>query len=120
MARVKFDFDGAQVRKNLQTMPRRFEIAMTGLNDYWATSATEFMKTNARWTDRTAAARTSLNATPVHRAGSPHWAINLAHGVRYGFWLEVAHGRKYEILQTTMRVIGRAYFQSVQRVLANM
>jgi len=120
MARVKFTFESREVKRNLELLPIKIERVITGANLYWANYSVGYMKTTARWTDRTGAARVSLHALANHTPGSNTWEIVLAHGVRYGFWLEVAHGRKYEILQTSQRVIGHMYLRSLEGLLGRI
>jgi hypothetical protein len=58
-------------------------------------------KANAPWTDRTGAARQRLK-------GNAYWenanivTAAIMHQVDYGIWLELAHQRKYAILEKAL------------------
>lgn len=75
-----------------------------------------WMKVNAPWTDRSAAARQSLN-TSVEQMGQDMVRITLAHGVSYGIWLELAHSGSYQILGTALDHWGPIIWADVQRLL---
>lgn len=70
------------------------------LEDY-ARRVTAWMRSNARWRDRTGRARATLNATAVlenrggGRAGHSEWQFMLWYGVSYGKWLESHRGAAY-------------------------
>lgn len=55
-----------------------------------------YAKVNAPWTNRTGAARASL--TGVSSVAGASGEITISHGVDYGIWLEVAHGRVWGII----------------------
>lgn len=60
-----------------------------------------FAKTNAPWTNRTGAARATLAGQSTVAGASGE--ITISHGVDYGIWLEVAHGRRYGIIPQTVQ-----------------
>lgn len=66
-----------------------------------ATKMETWAKQNAPWTDRTGQARQRLT-------GQAYWenpnivVAAIAHQVDYGIWLELAHQRKYAILEKTL------------------
>lgn len=60
-----------------------------------------YAKVSAPWTNRTGAARAGLSGKSSVRNASG--AITLSHGVDYGIWLELAHGRRYAILPQTLQ-----------------
>lgn len=70
---------------------------------YWATKAITYMRTNARWTDRTTAARNGLVAIPEEQNDGA--SLHLIHSVPYGIWLEVRWSGKYAIIGPTRNVI---------------
>lgn len=75
--------------------------------EYYATMATSQMKQNARWTDRTSAARNGL----IAKAGKT--TINFYHAVPYGIWLEVRWSGKYAIVGPTRDAIAPAVLRTV-------
>lgn len=66
-----------------------------------ATKMETWAKQNAPWTDRTGQARQRLT-------GQAYWenpnivVAAIAHQVDYGIWLELAHQRKYAILEKAL------------------
>jgi len=120
MAKIKFESDSREVRNNLKNFKRRLEIVVTGQIDYHAALGTGYMKVNAPWTDRTSAARTSLHATPIHAPGSSLWEIVFAHGVKYGFWLEVAHSGRYRIIIPATLNIGHQFMRNLEGSLGKI
>lgn len=62
------------------------------------------MRKNAPWTDRTGHARQSLTGT-AYRENPKTITIKLAHGsnVPYGIYLELAHEKKYAIIDPTIQ-----------------
>lgn len=64
----------------------------------------DYMKTHAKWNDRTGNARRNLSATVEESFDAIR--IALAHGVDYGFWLEYAMRMNYAILEPTARLKG--------------
>lgn len=64
-----------------------------------------YMKNNRPWTDRTGDAKKFLKGSYAMPSESVH-RIELAHGVEYGIWLELAHGRNYAIIGPTINAKG--------------
>lgn len=79
------------------------------------------MKSNAPWTDRTAHARQSLTAF-AYKEKPDTVTIKLTHGatVPYGIYLELAHEKKYAIIQPTIRNNQYTILQSFQYLLDNI
>lgn len=94
--RIKAD----EVLDVLTNAPSKSQVAIKMYAQEGAKKFENYAKTHRRWTDRTGRARASLTGwvetlTNVTR-------INISHGVDYGIWLELAHERKYAILQETV------------------
>lgn len=64
-----------------------------------------YMKTHRKWTDRTGDAKKFLKGSYAMPSENVH-RIELAHGVNYGIWLELAHYRKYAIVKPTIDAKG--------------
>jgi hypothetical protein len=75
-----------------------------------------YMKRSAPWHDRTGAARGSLNAHSEHSATTD--TLILAHGVEYGFWLEVIEGGEYSIVIPATPVAGDELMQTLNKLFA--
>lgn len=94
--RIKAD----DVLRVLAKAPSKAEVAIKMYAQEGAKKFENYAKTHRRWTDRTGMARIRLtgwvetlpNVTRIH----------ISHGVDYGIWLELAHDRKYAILQETV------------------
>lgn len=82
--------------KNFDTRARR---AIKATLDYQAAKSETWMRTNARWTDRTTNARNGLFATVDATIGHDTWLLVLSHSVSYGIWLEVSNNGKYAIVR---------------------
>ena len=62
----------------------------------------KYAKENRPWTDRTSRARQGL--TGYVETTVSGFKIVIAHTVDYGLWLELAHEKKYAILEPTVRL----------------
>lgn len=101
----KLDYSSSSLSKNLDKMGVKLGAVILM---YAATKASELqskMKVNRPWTDRTNMAKVLLNAK-VSQPDSNTVRITLAHGVNYGLWLELAHGKNYAIIEPTIKEEG--------------
>jgi len=118
MARIKIDYDDKRLRKNTQKFDATLKRNVAAVVDRHAAVTTGWLKQNARWTDRTGAARSGLVAIP--NSGNNYEEIFMAYSVNYGIWLEVAHDRKYAIITPAMRIMGQELIKSLQYLLDRM
>lgn len=98
-------WDGSNLLKGLKKVEHEFSdrdfSAMTMLLQTAATKMETWAKQNAPWTDRSGAARQRLK-------GEVFWenknlvSVAIMHQVDYGIWLELAHQRKYAILEKSL------------------
>jgi len=93
-----FKFDASELAQKLGSMENRFDMAVSAL------AMQNSAKSNARWQDRTGAARQRLKGDS--QAVSNGYRIRLAHGVDYGIWLELANEKRYAIIDETVRHVG--------------
>ena len=117
-SKISFKYDDKRLKVNLNTLDPKIRAMLPILAEYEAAYATAWLKINARWTDRTGAARSGLVAIPEFR--SDMIGLTMAYSVHYGIWLEVAHNRKYEIIQTAMRVIGQKMLDDLNNLLSRV
>lgn len=99
------DYSSSSLSKNLDKMAMKLGAVILM---YSATKASEIeskMKQNRPWTDRTNMAKTTLKAK-VSQPSKTLVRITLAHGVDYGIWLELAHGKNYAIIAPTVQEEG--------------
>lgn len=115
MAKVTFKFDDKRLKTNLHTLDPKIRAMFPVLAEYEAAYTTMWLKMNARWTDRTGAARSGLVAIP--QVKSDMIGLMMAYSVNYGIWLEVAHNRKYEIIQSAMRIMGEKMMRDMNHLI---
>lgn len=95
-----FRIELSELDHNLRNFDDRARAAISKVMLYQAAGSETYMRTHARWTDRTTNARNGLFATVIHNT-SDNWLMVLSHGVDYGIWLEVIQGGKYAIVRPT-------------------
>lgn len=99
---MPINIDAGRAMADLTGMSERIQVAVEIAFEALAAEAETYMRTHAKWTDRTGAARGSLNAT-IDGLGGSVFELVLAHGVPYGIWLEVANDGRYSILPEAQR-----------------
>lgn len=77
-----------------------FAGAVDQLARLTALEGERYAKAQAPWANRTGAARATLSGASTVSAMSGE--VTISHGVDYGIWLEVAHGRAYGVLPATV------------------
>ncbi len=115
----RLDYNSSSLSKNLDKMAVKLG---TVLLMYSATKASEIqykMKVNRPWTDRTGMAKTLLNAK-VSQPDKNTIRITLAHGVDYGIWLELAHGKNYAIIAPTIREEGPRIVEDLENLMSKL
>lgn len=78
-----------------------------------------YAKANRPWTDRTSRARQGLTGY-IEDAGPMRTDICIAHTVDYGIFLEYAHGKKYAILEPTVRLKGPKAVKGFEVLMNNI
>lgn len=114
---IKFEMilKDQELQKKLNGLDDKAEDSISAVFDYNAAYATDWMKQNAPWTDRTGAARSGLIAI-ANNHGSDH-ELFLAYSVYYGIWLEIANSGRYQVLQPAMRVVGDKILKDLKRMM---
>lgn len=74
-----------------------------------------YAKEHRPWTDRTGDARKRLTGYVTEIPNG--YRINLAHGVDYGIWLELAMEKRFAILEPTVRLRGPEVLRGLQGLL---
>lgn len=115
MAKVKFEYDDRQLRRGINTLPRRLDNAVSAITDRKAMWSIGWLRANAPWTDDTGAARGGLFAIANNTA--TYHEIFMAYSVTYGIWLEVANNGQYAVITPGMRIIGQGLMQDLQYLL---
>ena len=75
-----------------------------------------WMKTNARWIDRTGNARQSLYAEVTRLTDSVLLAFD--HGMDYGFYLELSHAGRYAIIAPALDEFAPRIWRDVKALLS--
>lgn len=104
---------GIFITTDLITPNLTYRLAATGpmleeLADKAAREIQDYAQQNAPWTDRTGEARDSLTATASYDSGEV--TIDLAHGVDYGYWLEVIQNGRFAIILPTLELYAPRFF----------
>ena len=108
--------DDSEIRKNLQEM-----MSMAAVKMYAETQAKNlegYAKENRPWTDRTGDARKRLTGYVTEIENG--YRINLAHGVDYGIWLELAMEKRFAILEPTIRLKGAEVIRGARQLWKNL
>lgn len=101
--------------KNLTILEVRKDVALKMYADTAAKKVEAYAKRNRPWTDRTSNARNTLNAK-VERYGR-NYRIALRHGMWYGVFLELAHEKKYAIIDPTIKAMSPEVMKGLQGLL---
>lgn len=95
-------FDDSDVKAGLDELKKKVEAGLLIYGETVAKDFESYAKSNRPWTDRTGNARQRLHGyTEKIMHGI---RICIAHGVDYGIFLELAHEKKYAILEPTVRL----------------
>lgn len=99
----KIEFDMASVEavaRNMEIYGEEFKVACKVVTNTVGHLCKNYAQTNARWKDRTGNARQGLFFSS--KVTDKEITIILAHRMEYGFWLELAHQRRYKILEEAL------------------
>lgn len=114
---IQMDMSG--LLPNVQKFSQRLDNGVAGVMEYWDSRMEAYMKTNARWTDRTGNARSGLRAQAGHDKGKAHW-VDLWHSVPYGIWLEVRWAGRYAIVIPTIVEYGPKVMGTLNKLFARL
>lgn len=117
---LSIEYDASEVLKGLKDINRSLTSKeYGGLQMLFQTASSKmeaWAKQNAPWTDRTGAARQRLH-------GEAYWedkdvvVAAIMHQVYYGVYLELAHQRKYAILERTIVEHQHEIMEAVYKLL---
>lgn len=97
---MKIRFNANEVKRKLNSMETKSEIAIKMYAQEGAKKFQNYAKIHRRWTDRTGHARQRLVGFVEKLPNS--FRIYISHGVNYGIYLELAHEKRFAILQETV------------------
>lgn len=98
-------FDPDPLAGNIIELDDRIDGYIHAVVDYQSTKALSYMKTNARWKDRTGNARNGLSVEVGWVPMKSH-SIRLFHRMWYGIFLETRWAGRYAIILPTIQVFG--------------
>lgn len=102
MAGFRMDISG--MLAGLGDLDNAATAAVRVLAEQGAEKLQDFARENRKWTDRTGQARQRLQG---YVSSIPNgYRIYLAHGVDYGIWLELAHEKRFAIIQPAIEYVG--------------
>lgn len=79
----------------------KFNIAMAMFCSTNSQRLQSHAQQNRKWTDRTSSAKTRLKGS-WYKTIEGKFRLQLAHGVDYGIWLELANEKNYAIIAPTI------------------
>jgi len=119
VARVRgFQFDPGDMLDKIAQASTKSEAAIAMYAENAALVLQNYAREHRPWTDRTGHARQRLSAT-VHSVAQGYEII-LAHGVDYGIWLELAHEKKYAIIQPTIEAKSSDVLSGFEKLLERL
>lgn len=112
-------FNDDEVQVGLENL----DMKMVAAFDIYCTTAAKKLETYAKknrpWTDRTSDARKRLQGTS-ELVGGNRARIVLAHGVDYGVWLELAHEKRYAIVEPTVRLQSNEILKGLENFVGRL
>lgn len=115
---MDFKLDIDNLSFGMETLNTKFNQAIMMFGVTKAQELEDYMKENRKWTDRTNLARQSL--TGKCEKVDEGIKITLSHGVDYGIWLELAHEKKYAIVQPTILLKGNETMEHFKMLINKM
>ena len=113
--KITLNYDGSVLKTNLSQLDDKLRALLLMFASTKAPILQSYMKTHRLWTDRTNMAKTMLSAS-VSQPTQNSVRITLSHGVEYGVWLELAHGKKYAIIEPTLNSEGPKIFNELSGI----
>lgn len=110
--------DTSGLEKGLEAFMSKSEASIRMYAETAALKLQNHMRDEAPWTDRTGDARKRLTGLVQKVAGG--YKIVLSHGVDYGIWLELAHEKRFAIIQPTILAKSNEVIRGLDRLLERL
>lgn len=110
-----FEFKPGSLKVNLRNFDHDVNALVGGVVDFQGTKAVAWMKTNAKWTDRTGNARQTLSGHGEHTSDSH--TIKLYDGMPYEFWLETRWAGRFAIIGPAVKYHGLALMNRLRGIV---
>lgn len=107
--------DASDLLKSLERAETKSQVAIKMFATEGAKKFENYAKKNRPWTDRTGHARQRLVGWVEVLANKVR--IHIGHGVDYGIYLELAHEKKYAILQPTVNALSKEVLEGYKDLL---
>lgn len=111
--------DMSPLLKGVPVFDAKLDRGVAGVMEFYDSKIETYMKTNAKWTDRTGNARNGLRAVAGHTPFVSHW-IDLFHSVPYGIWLEVRFAGRYAIVIPALTRYGPMVMGTMSKLFARL
>lgn len=118
MAEPSFEFKPGKIGVNLKRFDYDVNALVAGVVDFQGTRAVAWMKTNAKWKDRTGNARQTLSGHGEHTSESH--TIFLYGGVPYQIWLEVRFAGKFAVIGPAVKYHGLALMKRLASIVSKL
>lgn len=115
----QLDYNSSALKKNLDKMSVKLGALILTYASTKASKIEATMKQKRPWTDRTGLAKATLRAR-VSQPSKNIVRITLSHGVDYGIWLELAHGKNYAIIAPTVREEGPRVIEELNDIMSKL
>ena len=102
--------------KKMDDTNKRMEQAVKIVCERAAQEAVNWAKTNKKWTNRTSNAVNGLR-NDVRWESKVKIVLSVYHTMDYGVWLELAHQKKYAILQQAIAAKADELFEGLEALL---
>lgn len=119
MPQFEWKFDLENLSQGIVAVDKKAQAAVEMYAKNQAKNLESYAKQKAPWTDRTGMARKSLRGS-AYRHKSNVVRIELAHGVDYGIWLELAHEKRFAIVRPTIELKGNEVLEGYKGLLDKM
>lgn len=110
-------WDPSEFVQSCEQYRNKFLTSVLLICEIASTKMEAYAKSNAIWTDRTGNARQKLKGEAAW-VSKDQIMIAVSHHMSYGFWLELAHGRKYKILEQSIEDNVEELFRALKRLVS--
>lgn len=107
--------DSKQLLKRLENAEPKSRVAIKMFAQEGAKKFENYAKINRPWTDRTGHARQRLVGWVEMFPNKVR--INIGHGVDYGVYLELAHEKRFAILQPTVNALSKEVLEGFKELM---
>lgn len=113
-----FSLDMSKLEQGVNLFMGKSEAAIQMYAESASLQLQNYARDNAPWTDRTGHARQRLTSN-VEKVTNGYKII-LAHGVDYGIWLELAHEKRFAIIQPTILINSNEIMTGFDKLLERL